>query len=151
MSAKPANKLKLILACIGAGFCVAGAILAITAFTADSAAKGPSELTLHPENQEQIVARRRAAEFQHVLSLTDEQTAQLTEVIVLFRRQAKEIRWQNAGNNAGLFMAGRRKMEEFDQALRKILTSEQWTQYQERKMIRRERFGALQQLLPPVR
>jgi len=71
-----------VLVVIGAGFCVlfvAGIVCAVV--TREEPAE-PSELALHPEREEAILAERRAREYQQMLSLNEEQTDQVAQIIL---------------------------------------------------------------------
>ncbi|HDP35865.1 MAG TPA: hypothetical protein ENN29_12245 [Candidatus Hydrogenedentes bacterium] len=145
MNSKAKEGIKLTLAAVGAcagmGFAV---WLAWSYFGADKST-GPSQLTLHPADQERILAERRALEFKERLNLTDEQATQVTRVIMELREDVRRMRAENAGSMKGRQAMRQTLMRELDKKIVPILTPEQQALYQERKADFETRAGQLQQ------
>ncbi|MDQ1258142.1 MAG: hypothetical protein QG656_2751, partial [Candidatus Hydrogenedentes bacterium] len=76
------------------GFCVVFVVLGVYTFATYEPPAGPSELALHPERQDEIKADRRAQELQQTLSLNDDQTAQVSAIILAARKENAAIQQQ---------------------------------------------------------
>jgi hypothetical protein len=75
------NRVKYVLAGIGAVYAVLLVAYLVYAGVTQMAPQGPSELEAHPEKQDEILARQRVDEFKSRLSLTDEQTQRITDIL----------------------------------------------------------------------
>ena len=75
------NRVKYVLASIGAVYAVLFVGYLIYAGVTRMAPQGPSELEAHPEKQDEILARQRVEEFKSRLSLTDEQTQRIADIL----------------------------------------------------------------------
>lgn len=137
---------KYVLAGAGAVFCVVAAV-ALTARAAGVGKdSGPSELTLHPENGERIAAERRAGFIKDQLGLSNEQTAQIVDILVEFRSEARNVRRNNAGDFASFANTMRGRLQEVGDRIRPILTPEQQQRFDEMREQRFQRTGALRQI-----
>ena len=145
MGQEKPSKAKLALAALGAVFCVLGLVLGARALFAESKS-GPSELTLNPENQEQIVCERRARELQTQLDLSEEQVAQVSEIIRDLRAQGLAMRQDNAGNMQNLMGLRMEMMRQLDEKMKGVLNEEQLALYAEKKDNMQERFGKIRAL-----
>ncbi len=141
------RKAKLTLAGAGAGLSLACAALILFGYVSGPRPQGPSELTLHPERQEEIIAGRRAGELKTRLGLSDDQTAQLSQMLVSFRAELREHRRQNAGNPAARIAAGRQKLQGFADQIRGILTEEQRARFDAMREDRMQRMESLRGLI----
>jgi Spy/CpxP family protein refolding chaperone len=75
------NRLKYVLAGMGAVYAILFVGYLIYAGVTQTAPQGPSELEAHPEKQDEILARQRVDEFKSQLSLTDEQAQRITDIL----------------------------------------------------------------------
>lgn len=136
------SKVKLTLAALGAVFLVAGIALGVYKAVYGSSHAGPSSLTLHPENQEQLLSERRANEFAGKLDLTPDQTTQVTELVKQFRAEGREMRKQRAGEDPRNLIAQRMAgMQDFDTKMQALLTPEQREKYDAMQNERQGRIG----------
>jgi len=147
MADQKISKKKLFLAAGAAAVAVTCAAVIAWGYASGSKPKGPSELTLHPENQEQIVAERRALELQRNLNLTEEQTAQVTEALMTLRRDLRTLRAENKGGAPVMFGAGRERMQQFLNTVRGTLNDEQRQRFDNMKEDRMGRFSAMRQIM----
>ncbi len=144
MSVLTKQKVKYILAGLGAVYLVLFVGYLVYAGVKAAEPGGPSELEAHPELQDQILAERRAQEMQDRLDLTDEQARQVAEVFA-------------EGAGEGGFRERGRAIQE---ALAKILTPEQQQKLREGggpggwrggppRFLTPERIESLQQKMTP--
>ncbi|HPO15807.1 MAG TPA: hypothetical protein PLI09_20365 [Candidatus Hydrogenedentes bacterium] len=145
------NKKKTVLAGGAAAVSVACVAVVIVGYVSAPRAKGPSELTLHPENQEQVVAERRALELKERLALTEEQTRQVADMFTEFRKEIREVRKENPGGALGSRIpAMRERAQQMGDQIRGILTEDQRKKFDEQRADRMQRLGAVQQLLGDI-
>jgi len=138
MASRKPSKVKLILVSVGTAACVAAATLSVIAYFSDgSASAGPSELTLHPERESEVLAKRRAARAQDELGLRPEQTKQLQTVLADFRASHMQARQENSGNLLGMIAARREQFDELDARIMSILDEEQVEKYEALRDTRR--------------
>jgi Spy/CpxP family protein refolding chaperone len=145
MNDKVKQKMKLMFAGAAACACVGFAVWMGYSYFVSDDSNGPSSLTLNPEDQEQIVAERRAFSLKEKLNLTEEQTDKVTEIVMQMRDKVRDARAENAGNMAGLMTMRRTMMDEFEKKVMPILTPEQQKLFKEGKEDAGGRFQQLQQ------
>jgi hypothetical protein len=75
------NRVKYVLAGIGAVYAVLLVAYLVYAGVTQMAPQGPSELEAYPERQDEILARQRVDEFKSHLSLTDEQAQRIADIL----------------------------------------------------------------------
>lgn len=126
---------------------LACAAFMIYGYVSGARPKGPSELTLHPEKQDTIVAERRAAQFKERLGLTDDQTEQLAQMLQRFRNEMREQRKQMKGEPAERLALGRAKVQGFADQLRGMLTEEQQAKFDALRADRTQRMDTLRGML----
>lgn len=144
---KGSKKKKLILASVCAALATVSAGFVIAGYASGSRPKGPSELTLHPELQEQILAERRAKEIQEKLSLTEEQTVKVRDEVMALRNDLHALRRENKGNGEAFRPMARARLGKFTGNLRALLTEEQRVQFDAIKSDRMERLDALREMM----
>ncbi len=87
-----------------------------------------SELALHPEQQDEILARREAEKLQKQIDLSAEQTDQVAELWLKYRKQAQAT--PAAGSAGQMQMVGRMMSRmQLSSDIRKLLTPEQQTAF----------------------
>lgn len=140
---------KVAMATCGVLTIVAGGALAIwQLIQARDNASGPSELTLHPERQNEILASRRADVIAERLGLTPQQSVEMTRLISEFMESRNADRENNAGNMLALMQSRRAAMMEMDSKISALLKPEQQEKFQQMKGEMFGRIGQLQQLRP---
>jgi hypothetical protein len=147
MAEQKVSKKKLFLAAGAAVVAVTCAAVIAWGYASGPKPKGPSELTLHPENQEKIVAERRALELRRNLDLTEEQTAQVTEALMALRRDIRTLRAENRGDAPVMLGAGRERMQQFLDTVRGTLDDEQKQRFDSMTQDRMGRFAAMRQIM----
>lgn len=145
MNDKVKEKLKLVLAGVAACACMAFAGWLAYVYFTPKPTEGPSSLTLNPEDQERIVAERRAFSLKERLNLSNEQTAKVTTIVMEMRKEVRKARAENVGNMMGLMAMRRTMMQEFEEKVMPVLTPEQQQLFKEGKADVGERFQQLQQ------
>lgn len=138
-------KWKIAFAVLGAGFLVAGAVLAVSA-AVNRPARGPSPLTLYPEKQEEILAERSALELQKRLNLREEQIPAVTAVFMEIRALVRAKREGGAGNVRNLLQLREEMIQELDERLTPLLDEEQRALYDRNKENLMGRMGQLRAL-----
>lgn len=111
---------------------------------------GPTPLTLHPEQQDEILAGRRAESLGQRLGLNPEQTIQLSGVLEDFHKARLADRAKYAGDLFGLMQARRGAMQELDGKIQGLLTADQRANYASVKSDLMGRMAGLQQLRPMI-
>jgi hypothetical protein len=139
---------KRVLAGCGLLTLVVSAVVITARVVEGQAAAGPSELTLHPERQDEILADRRADSLGQKLGMNPEQTAELSRIIEGFQQARLADRQQYAGNLLGLMQARRAAMQDLDTQVQALLTAEQRANYANVKSDLMGRVAGLQQLRP---
>lgn len=135
---------KWALAACGAATIVAAiAAGAAYAVSQHNAASRRSELTLHPERQNEILAARRAETLAERLGLDPQQTGQLSALMARMREERIAAREQHAGDLWGMVQARRSAMAGFEAELRGILKPEQMPAFDE---LKQDLFGRVQAL-----
>jgi hypothetical protein len=120
---------KKVLAGIGAAYLIAMAAWCGYALLKNATTQtGATDLAAHPEQQDEILAQRRAADLRDKLDLTPEQAA---TVELLYRESAARIKAAAAAedgqsNTMRGYFGERAKMQE---ALKQVLTPEQFDKY----------------------
>jgi hypothetical protein len=141
----PGNKLPLwkkILA--GAGVVTIAVGVGYTGYNLATAnAGGPSELTLHPERQDEINAQRKAEALRDELRLSPAQTEQVAEIYYRFRLDRREAEATSAGNPTARIMARMSIMQALEGEIMALLDEEQRAIFAENRL---DRFGKLQEL-----
>lgn len=143
------DKKKIWGAAMAAGAAVILAGLSVFWFFSGPRPTGPTALTLHPEKQEDIIADRRTQELKQVLSLSEDQAKQVTEVVKELRADMHALRAQHPGDLAGMIKDGKTRMQAFHESMRTLLTEEQRQTYDAMKRNRQERFGMMRQMMNP--
>lgn len=125
---------KYALAAAGAVYLVGMAIWAVTALRAQPGQTGPSELALHPERQDEILAQRRADAMKEELGLSAEQAAKLTGIVQEFQ-QARKERFLGAAETGplGRMQAMMQLRAEMREKLGAVLSPEQLAQFEEKQ------------------
>lgn len=83
-----------------------------------------SQLALHPEQQDEILARREAEKLQEQIDLSAEQTDQVADLWLKYRKQTQET--QATGPGGPMQMMGRMQSRmQLSSDIRKLLTPEQ--------------------------
>ncbi len=126
---KNVSKLQIVLAVIGAGFCVlfvAGVVYAVV--TTEEPAE-PSELALHPEREDEILAERRARQYQQMLSLNEEQTDQVAQIVLSARKQEKQDLAKGYEDGRAMRDAKLQRRKAVSDQIEAILTPEQRVAY----------------------
>ena len=116
---------KYLLAAVGAVYIVVFAGYLINLGYRKMQPTGASELAVHPERAEEILARQRAEELREQLRLNEDQANRLTE---LFQSQGMMMGRPPGGPGDEDFRARR---EAFQSAIAQILTAEQQEQFRE--------------------
>jgi Spy/CpxP family protein refolding chaperone len=130
-TAKPISKIKLLLAGVGViTLVVAAGYLAKMAVT-PAQHHGPSELSLHPERQDSILAGRRAQMLQKRLGLNSDQTKQVAQLIEKAKKESDGFISDPTLDPGAKLMAARSKMQDVMAQIEPLLTPEQ-----------KEKFGA---------
>jgi hypothetical protein len=109
---------------------------------------GPTELTLHPERQNEILAQRRTESIAERLALTPEQSVEVAAMLEEFVTQRNAERVENAGNLLGTIQSRRAAMQRLDSQMQAILTPEQQKNFTAMKAELVNRAGQLQQFRP---
>jgi hypothetical protein len=135
------SKMKMVLAGAGACFLAAGILFGVYKLAYGSQDAGPSSLTLHPENQEQIICERRANELAGKLNLNAEQTAQVSALVKQLRADGRAVRAQNAGDPQTMIAARVAGFQDFNTKMNALLRPDQQAKYQEVEQNLRGRFG----------
>lgn len=149
------KRVKYALAGLGVVYAVLFVAYLVLAAVEWTKPQGPSELEAHPERQDEILAMRRASEFQGRLDLSDEQTEQVAQ---LFFDRSGAGRPGDGGEEGGF--GGMRGMRD---EIQKILTPEQIAKAEEMRgrpdagrprggrggMMSDERVNALKQQMTP--
>lgn len=113
-----------------------------------AASAGPSELTLYPERQDEILAARRAEGVAERLNLSPEQQQKLTVIMAEFMASRDAERDQHQGNVLARLQARRAAMQAMDGKMQKLLSPEQAEKYATLKSEMFGRIVQLQQLRP---
>lgn len=117
-----AQNVKYGLAGLGAVYLVVFAGYLVYAGLKPSPPKGPSELALHPEREDEILARRRAEEMQEELKLTDEQTQRIANILTAQPMDEPFGFGPGDGPSGGDF---RSRFREIQEQIQQVLTTEQ--------------------------
>ena len=133
MNEKVKEKLKLVFAGVAACACIGFAGWLAYVYFTPKPTEGPSSLTLNPEDQERIVAERRAFSLKERLELSDEQTEKVTTIVMEMREDVRKARAENAGNMMGLMAMRRTMMQEFEEKVMPVLTPDQQKLFKEGK------------------
>lgn len=141
------SKLKLVFAGIGAGFCVVFLVLIVHALLAGPQLTGPSELALHPDRQDEILAKRKATELQEKLELTDDQTQKVTAILLEARKETADFIRNGPTDQMERFAEGRSRLQSLQDQIAAVLTPEQREKFQKVVDDRRERTGAIINLI----
>lgn len=118
--------LKYALAGIGVLYLVVFAGYLVYAGMKPSDPVGPSELALHPEREDEILARRRAEEMQAELKLTEAQTQRIADI--MSAQSADEPFGFGPGGGQGDGPGGgdfRGRFREMQEQIEQVLTPEQ--------------------------
>lgn len=127
-------KWKMILAALGVVYTVAFAVWLACALAKPSAPAGATELAAHPERQEEILAERKAQELQEQLSLSDEQTMKVADILYNYR-QKRGV--PPGGGPSGMFEAMQVQQniaEQMRTEIQSLLTDEQRAAFAESPM-----------------
>lgn len=138
------SKVKLALAMAGAGFCVAFVMMLGGAIASRPTQRGPSELALHPDQQDRILAERKATEFQEQLGLDEDQTAAVASLLQKAREDMAAAMRTAPQDRAARLAAGMQYMEKMNTQVEALLDGEQRAKYRE---LREDRRGRLFELL----
>ncbi len=148
MSKEEPSQKKILYAALAALIgCAAGSYALYNAWASQPANTGPTELTLHPERQQEIMAERRADRIQEKLNLSDEQAAQMEEIMRGMGEEMRRMGPPPAGGGIREMMARRRgHMQQMDEKVRAILDDEQFEKYQAEKKKRMQAMGGMRQM-----
>lgn len=137
------SKVKLGLAVVGAGFCVVFVVMLVGAIASRPERRGPSDLALHPDEQDRILAERKAGELQEQLGLDEGQTAAVAELLRRAREDMAAAMKTAPQDRAARIVAGMQHMEKMNAEVEALLNEEQLAKYRE---LRDERRGRLFEL-----
>lgn len=126
------STVKAVLAGVGVVTLVVGAVLATQRFVA-AQADGPSDLTLHPEKQDEIVAARWADTLGADLNLTPEQSTQVAALFKGFREDMQAMREASTGQMGGQVIQRLMRVQQLDTDVLALLNPEQAEIYQVRR------------------
>jgi len=121
---------KWFLAAVGVAYLVGGAVWLAFHIAPDGETPGPSELALHPERQEEILAQRRADELAGKLGLDAEQAAEMAAVMRDMQQQRKSLMREHGGDRVAMAMNGMQMMQDMQERARAILTDEQYAAFE---------------------
>ena len=128
----------------GAGVITIVAGVAYTGyFVATANAGGPSEMTLHPERQDEINAQRRAEALSAELGLTPEQTEKVAGIYYHYRIDLREKEQAAAGNLTARALTRMSTMQALEGEIMAVLDEEQRAQFAQTRL---DRFGKLREL-----
>ena len=136
---------RIILAAVAAFLCVACAVWLGWQHMKPRGERGPTPLTLNPEDHERIVSERRAITMMDGLNLSDDQLAEVTIIIMALRKQIQKERESGAGSIVKLRAARTTLMNTFEDQVMAVLTQEQQEQFKQRKADVAGRLGQLRQ------
>jgi len=139
---------KWLLAACGVLTLVIGGGLLFSLLRSAGSSGGASEITLHPERQNEILAARRTESLCTRLGLEAEQEAEVSAILQEFMAKRNADREANAGNVFAMMQARRAGMQELDGKLRAVLKPEQIEKLDALKADLFGRMGQLQQLRP---
>jgi len=149
MADQPAvPKWKYVLAAVGVLYLVGAALWAAFAVMNAAGKQGPSELALHPDRQDTILARQRAAAMQADLGLSEEQTIELAAIFEGFHRARKDILRSGGGDRGTLMMARLQGFQDLQQEVQAVLSPAQYEAFQDKLY---ERTGGFLQAMRKMR
>ncbi len=146
---KWSKRTKTVAAAAAAAGGVALLVWAVAASFPGQTHAGPSELTLHPERQEAIIAERRAASLAAELRLNAEQRAAVEAIMLEARRSLIDLRAKHAGDVLGMIQARRNHMQSVSEQIQAQLNPEQQERFVDMRSDVLERVGLLRAIMRP--
>ncbi len=141
------SKVKLVLAACGVITLVVMVVMGAMAVVNAAHPRGPSELSMDPAHQDEILAQRKALDWKEKLDLSDEQAAKVAEILLATRKEIGVVLRENAGDRMAIRATGRQRLEDVYEQVSAILNDEQRAKLDAMRDERRERIGQVLQML----
>lgn len=125
---------KYVLAAVGAAYAAAFLGWGIYALTRTAEQRGPSELAMYPERQDELIAQRQAEAMRAEYGLSDEQVRQAALVMREMNERRREMMRRAVEEGALQRFQDRRQMLELlREKMRVVLTPDQYAKFEEKQ------------------